>query len=114
MLLRIRTVAVVAGLMLALILPGTTFAHGLAKRHVAVGTVSSIDNSQVVINEKVKGKEKPRTFMLEPSTKTLGNVTTGSKVAIHYKKENHQMVATSIRERGTKSAHAGRSARTTS
>jgi hypothetical protein len=113
MLLKIRTVAVVVGLTLTLILPGTTFANGLAKRHVAVGTVSSIDNNQVVINERVKGKEKPMAFMLDPSTKKLGNVSTGSKVAIHYKKHNHRMVATSIRERGTKAAHNGRSARKT-
>src|ERR1051326_6445297 len=99
MLLKIRTLAVVVGLTFALASPGTTFAHGIAKRHVAVGTVSSIDNNQVVLDEKVKGKEKAVTFMLDPSTKRLGNVTTGSRVAIHYKKHNNRMVATSIRER---------------
>lgn len=113
MLLKMRTVAV--GFIFALlVLPGTTFAHGIAKRHVAVGTVSSIDNNQVVINEKVKGKEKPMTFMLDPLTKKLGNVATGSRVAIHYKKQNNQMVATSIRERGTRTAHTGKSTKTTS
>jgi ferredoxin-fold anticodon binding domain-containing protein len=114
MLLKMRTIALIAGLIVLLASPGITFAHGIAKRHVAVGTVSSIDNNQVVINEKSKGKERPMTFMLEPSTKQLGNVATGSKVAIHYKKQNHQKVATSIRERGAKSAHAGKSVKTTS
>jgi hypothetical protein len=114
MLLKIRTVAVVAGLIVLLTLPGTGFANNIVKRHVAVGTISSIDNNQVVLNEKVKGKEQPMTFMLDPSTKKLGNVTTGSKVAIHYRKQNNQKIATSIRERGTKSAHAGKSTKATS
>ena len=64
MLLKMQTVAVIAGLIAALTLPGTVFAHGIAQRHVAVGTISSIDNNQVVINEKVKGKEQAMAFML--------------------------------------------------
>ena len=111
MLLKIRTVALVAGLIVILTLPGTGFASGVAKRHVAVGTISSIDNSQVVINERIKGKEQPMTFMLDPGTKETGNLTTGSRVAIHYKKQNNQRVATSIRERGT---HPGKQVKTTS
>jgi hypothetical protein len=113
MLLKMRTLAVVAGLIFALTMPGAGFAKGIA-RHVAVGTISSIDNNQVVINEKVKGKEQPMAFMLGPSTKTMGNVTTGSKVAVHYKKQGSQRVATSIRERGMKSAHNGKSVKRTS
>ena len=114
MLLKIRTVALVAGLVFALALPGPTFAHGIGKRHVAVGTVSSIDNNQVVINEKVKGKEQPMTFMLDPSTKKMGNVNTGTKVSIHYKKKGTERIATSVRERGVKTAHTGKSTKTTS
>jgi hypothetical protein len=114
MLLKLSTVALVAGLIVILASPGTGLANGIVKRHVAVGTISSIDNSQVVINENVKGKEQPMTFMLDPGTKKTGNLTTGSKVAIHYRKQNNQKVATSIRERGTKTAHSGKSVKTTS
>jgi hypothetical protein len=114
MLLKIRTVALVAGLIVILTLPGTGLASGIAKRHVAVGTISSIDNNQVVINEKVKGTEQPMTFMLDPGTKKTGNLTTGANVAIHYRKQNNQKIATSIRERGTKSVHSGKSTKTTS
>src|SRR5436305_10294253 len=109
MLLKMKTVAVAAALLFALTMPGTGFAKGVATRHVAVGTISSIDSNQVVINEKVKGKEQPMTFMLKPSTKEMGNVTTGSRVAVHYKKQGGQRVATSIREHGFKSAHNGKS-----
>jgi hypothetical protein len=114
MLLKIGTLALVTGLIVMLTVPGTGFANNIVKRHVAVGTISSIDNNQVVINEKVNGKQQPMTFMLDPSTKKTGNLTTGTKVAIHYKNQNNQKVATSIRERGTKSAQAGKSAKTTS
>ena len=111
MLLKMQTMAVIAAVIVALTMPGTGFAKGIS-RHVAVGTISSMDNSQVVINEKVKGKEKPMTFMLEPSTKKMGNVTTGTRVSIHYKKHGNEKVATSIRERGTKTAHTGKSTKT--
>src|SRR5437763_13921215 len=110
---RVRTLALVAGLIVAL--SGTGFAaKKSADAHVAVGTVSSIDNNQVVINEKVKGKEQPMTFMLDPSTKKMGNVNTGTKVSIHYKKKGTQRIATSVRERGVKTAHTGKSTKTTS
>src|SRR5579862_7391476 len=104
MLFKIRTAALVAGLAVILALPGTGFAHNLGVRHVAVGTVSSIDNSQVVINERVKGKEKPMTFMLKSSTKEIGNVTPGSRVSVHYQYQNHERVATSIHQRTKKTA----------
>jgi len=97
-------VALVAGLTVSLSVPTIGFSRALVKRHVAVGTISSIDNHQVVINERVKGKEKPMEFRVEPSTKEMGNMTVGSHVAVHYRTHNHQRIATSIRERGTKSA----------
>jgi hypothetical protein len=88
----------VAGLIAALMLSGIGFAQGIAKRHVAVGTISSIDNNQVVINENVKGNEQLMTFMLDPGTKKTGYLAVGSRVAIHYRKLDNQKVATSIRE----------------
>ena len=100
---RVRTLALVAGLIVAL--SGTGFAaKKSADAHVAVGTITSIDNNQVVINEKVKGKEQPITFKVDSSTKKSGNLTTGTAVRVHYRTENHQNVATAIRERGAKSA----------
>ena len=76
-------------------------------RHVAVGTVSSIDNHQVVINENVKGKERPMAFMIAPSTKEAGNLQPGSRVAVHYRYQHHERVATSIRQHGRKTSRVG-------
>lgn len=105
MLFKIKTAALVAGLAVMLAMPGTGFASNIAKRHVAVGTISSIDNSRVVIEERVKGKEQPMTFMLQSSTKEVGNMTPGSRVSVHYRYRNHERVATSIHQRTKKTAH---------
>ena len=98
--------ALVAGLMLCLSVPTIGFSRALVKHHVAVGTISSIDNNHVVINERVKGKEKPMAFKLEPSTKEVGNMMPGSRVAVHYRTRHHEKIATSIQERGRRSARA--------
>jgi hypothetical protein len=103
---KVKTLALVAGLIVAL--SGTGFAAKKnGDKHVAVGTITSIDNNQVVINEKVKGKEQPMTFKLDSSTKRNGNLTTGKMVRIHYRSQNHQNVATAINERGIKHAKKG-------
>ena len=68
-------------------------------KHVAVGTITSIDANQVVVNEKVKGKEQPMTFQLNSSTQKSGNLNNGSYVTIEYHAENSQNIANSIRER---------------
>jgi hypothetical protein len=101
----IKIIALIAAVVVALALPGIGLAKGTGKGHVAIGTISSIDTNQVVINEKVNGKEQPMTFKLDSSTKKMGNLTTGSKVTVHFRNQNSQNVATSVRERGTKAAH---------
>jgi uncharacterized protein DUF5666 len=70
-------------------------------KHVAVGTITSIDANQVVVNEKVKGKEQPMTFQLNSSTQKSGNLKDGTYVTIEYHAENNQNVANSVRERNT-------------
>lgn len=75
-------------------------------KHVAVGTIASIDANEVVINKKVKGKDQPMTYKLESSTQKTGNLAVGSPVTIQYRTDNNQMIATSIRERSDKSAAA--------
>ena len=70
-------------------------------KHVASGTIASIDDSHVVINEKVKGKEQPMTFNVNSSTQKSGSLKAGAPVTIQYRTENNQNVATSVRERST-------------
>jgi len=103
---KMRILSLVAALVVAL--SGSAFAaHKDGSKHVAVGTITSMDNNQVVINEKVNGKEQPMTFKMDPSTKKIGNVTTGSAVRIQYRTEKNQNIATAVRERGAKHARAG-------
>jgi hypothetical protein len=68
-------------------------------KHVAVGTIASINADQVVVNEKVKGKEQPMTFKLNSSTQKSGDLKDGAYVTVEYHAENNQKVANSIRER---------------
>ena len=42
--------------------------------HTAVGTIASMSDNQLVVNEKVKGKEQPVTFKLDSSTQKSGNL----------------------------------------
>jgi hypothetical protein len=107
---RATALALVAALVVAL--SGSVLAanKGVTK-NVAVGTITSIDNNQVVISEKVKSKEQPMTFKLNASTKKMGNLVTGSSVRIQYRTENNQNVATAIPERGAKAAKAGGNAK---
>jgi len=100
---KVRTLALVAGLIVALSGSGFAAKKG-GSAHVAVGTITSIDNNQVVINEKVKGKEQPMTFKLDSSTKKSGNLTTGTAVRVHYRTDNNQNIATAISQRASKSA----------
>src|SRR5262249_22938436 len=68
-------------------------------KHVAVGTIASINADKVVVNEKVKGKDQPMTFKLNSSTQKSGDLKDGSYVTVQYHAENNQNVANSIRER---------------
>jgi hypothetical protein len=100
---KIVTFAFVTALFMAL--SGNTFAKGSSSaKHVAVGTITSIDSNQVVITEKVKGKDQPMTFKLNSSTQKSGNLANGSSVTIQYRTENNQNIATMVRERAGKAA----------
>jgi Domain of unknown function (DUF5666) len=73
-------------------------------KHVAVGTITSIDANQVVVSEKVKGKDQPMTFQLNSSTQKSGNLKDGTYVTVEYHSESNQNVANSIRERSAGAA----------
>jgi len=95
---KLRTFGFIAGLVVTLSI--TAFAGKKnSGKHLAVGTITSIDANQVVVNEKVKGKDQPMTFRLDPSTQRSGNLQNGTLVTIQYRTEGNQNIATSIRER---------------
>jgi len=96
---KVRTFAFIAGLVVTLSVTAFAGKKNNSAKHIAVGTIISIDANQVVVNEKVKGKEQPVTFRLDPSTQKSGNLKTGTLVTIQYRTESNQNVATSVRER---------------
>jgi hypothetical protein len=100
-------------LILALIvtLSGSVFASKKGSiqhsgRHMAVGKITSIDANQVVVSEKVKGKDQTMTYKLDSSTQRSGNLTVGTPVTIQYRTENNQNVATTLRERSANNTAA--------
>jgi hypothetical protein len=97
-------------LILALIvtLSGSVFASKKTgtqhSQHMAVGKITSIDANQVVVSEKVKGKDQTMTYKIDSSTQRSGNLTVGTPVTVQYRSENNQNVATTLRERTTTNA----------
>jgi hypothetical protein len=69
--------------------------------HTAVGTIASMSDDQLVVNEKVKGKEQPVTFKLDSSTQKSGNLQKGTLVTVQYHSDKSEKVASSVRERST-------------
>ena len=95
---RFRLFALVAFLVVAV--SGSAFAaKKQGSKHLATGTIASIDANQVVVNEKVKGKETPMTFTLDSSTQKTGKLANGTPVTIEYRTENKKNIATAVRER---------------
>src|SRR6266571_740886 len=104
MISKVRNVALIAGLAAAL--SGSAFAAQKSggSKHVAVGTITSIDANQVVVNERVKGKDQQMTFKLDSATRKTGQLANGTPVTIQYRTENSQNIATAVRERSSKTA----------
>jgi hypothetical protein len=97
---KVFTVALVT--CVALALSASAFAKTQKKssaKHVAVGTITSIDGNQVVISEKVKGKDQTMTFKMDSSTQKTGSLNNGSPVTVQYRTENSEKIATAVRER---------------
>ena len=72
--------------------------------HVTLGTIASMGANQLVLNRKGRGKGQQVTFTLNSQTQQTGNLTPGSRVSIQYREENHQKVASAVREIASKSA----------
>jgi hypothetical protein len=104
MISKIRNVALIAGLVAALSCSAFAAKKSVPAAHVAVGTITSIDANQVVVNEKVKGKDQAMSFKLDSSTQKTGKLANGTPVTIQYRTENNQNIATAVRERSSNTA----------
>jgi len=64
--------------------------------HQEKGTVSSMTSSELVLSRSVQGKQEQTTFKLDSSTKKEGAIEKGANVAVYYKDQNHERIATQI------------------
>ena len=71
--------------------------------HEEMGTVSSLTSSELVLAHTVKGKQEESTFKLDSSTKKEGTIDKGTHVAVYYKDQNHERMATEIKAEPKKS-----------
>jgi hypothetical protein len=71
--------------------------------HEEMGTVGSLTGSQLVLEHMVKGKQEETTFKLDSSTKKEGAIDKGARVAVYFKDQNHERIATEIKAEPKKS-----------
>jgi hypothetical protein len=71
--------------------------------HEETGTVSSLTGSELVLARTVNGKQEETTFKLDSNTKKEGTIDKGAHVAVYYKDQNHERIATEIKVEAKKS-----------
>jgi hypothetical protein len=89
-------------LSLALLITGSLYAR--PKTHSSntatgmkmSGAIVSSSNSELVLSSNIKGKSQQETFLINPQTKTKGNLAAGNKAIVRYKDENGQKIATMV------------------
>ena len=84
-------------------------ASNKAMTSVTRGTLKSINDSQIIVERKLKSGTKDMTFALNSSTQKQGDLKAGDRVVVHYRKDNNQEVATMVRS--AKSAKPGKTAK---
>jgi hypothetical protein len=72
------------------------------KTHEEIGTISSMTNSDLVLSHMVKGKQENTTFKMDSNTKKEGTIDKGAHVAVYFKDENHERLATEVKAEPTK------------
>ena len=65
--------------------------------HEEMGTVSSVNNSKIVLKHKYMGKEEKTSFRVTSNTREQGKVNDGSRVIVYYEtNSNGNRVATRV------------------
>lgn len=62
----------------------------------AKGKVVSFTATSLVVSSEVKGKKTDTTYVLNPETQVKGTLAEGAEVAVSYRTENSQNVATEV------------------
>ena len=73
--------------------------HSKLGTSVRIGTIMSMNTSQMVLIRQHNGKTEQLNFVLNSETVRRGEIAVGSRVTVHYRNENNQHIATSIQTR---------------
>lgn len=65
--------------------------------HHMMGTVTSVTDSDLVIEHEWKGKKEETKFALDSSTKKEGDITKGCHATVTYEMENKERKATEVK-----------------
>jgi hypothetical protein len=66
--------------------------------HFTQGTIASIDANQMVITNKVRGKDQRVAFAMNSDTLRSGNLVAGARVSVQYRETDNQKTAAAVRE----------------
>ena len=80
-----------------------------AMTSVTQGKIKTINDTQLVVERKMKKGSKDMTFVLNSSTQKQGDLKPGGRVTVHYRKDNNQEIATLVR--AAKAGKSGKSAK---
>ena len=81
----------------------TTSNTATGTTHEEIGTITSMTNSDLVLAHTYKGKQESTTFKMDANTKKEGTIDKGARVAVYFKDENHERIATKVKAEPKKS-----------
>jgi hypothetical protein len=68
-----------------------------AEMHHLMGTISSVNSSDLVVSHKYDGKVENTTFIVNSATKKEGSLAKGKEATVFYQINNKQNVATDVK-----------------
>lgn len=68
-----------------------------------IGTISSVTDTDLVLEHKWKGKEENTKFVLNSDTKKEGTLNKGEMATVYYHMDNKQRIATEVKVSSAKS-----------
>lgn len=78
------------------------------KTHEIRGTVSTVNDTELVVSHTWKGKTEETKFTMNSSTRKDGKIARGDEVTVMYQYENKARTATEIKPEASKSTTAAK------
>lgn len=79
--------------------------------HHMMGTVTSVTDSDLVLEHEWKGKKEETKFALDSNTKKEGDITKGCHASVTYEMQNKERKATDVKVSAMKSGMKDKSAK---